>query len=110
VLISASESSLVETESIGHVFLIGINRPDKRNCVNQATAQQLSDAVNHFETDEELRVAVLYGKGLMWTLCIRASDAVKAFFSGGLGEAEAVRTFGQTSRDARRGRGRKLNG
>jgi len=54
----------VETEVIGHVFLIGINRPAKCNCVNQATAQQLCDAVKHFETDEELRVAVLYGKGL----------------------------------------------
>ena len=54
---------LVETESIGHVFLIGINRPEKRNSVNEATARQLSDAVKHFETDEELRVAVLYGKG-----------------------------------------------
>jgi len=64
-LILASESSLVETESIGHVFLIGINRPEKRNCVNQATAQQLYDAVKYFETNEELRVAVLYGKGLI---------------------------------------------
>lgn len=53
----------METESIGHVFLIGINRPEKHNCVNQATAQQLWDAAKHFETDEELRVAVLYGKG-----------------------------------------------
>jgi len=64
-LVSASESSLVETESIGHVFVIGINRPEKRNCVNQAAAQQLWDAVRHFETNEELRVAVLYGKGLV---------------------------------------------
>jgi len=64
VVSASSESSLVETESIGQVFLIGINRPEKHNCVNQATAQQLWDAVKHFETDEELRVAVLYGKGL----------------------------------------------
>ena len=54
----------METDSIGHVFLIGINRPAKHNCVNQATAQQLYDAVKYFESDEELRVAVLYGKGL----------------------------------------------
>jgi len=65
VCVLASESSLLETESIGHVFLIGINRPEKRNCVNKATAEQLWDAVKHFETNEELRVAVLYGKGLI---------------------------------------------
>jgi len=55
----------VETEGIGHVFLIGINRPEKRNCINEATAQQLCDAVRQFEADDELRVAVLYGKGLL---------------------------------------------
>jgi len=55
----------VETESIGNVFLIGINRPEKRNCINEATAQQLCDAVKHFEADDELRVAVLYGKGVL---------------------------------------------
>ena len=60
----ADEGKSVETESIGHVLLIGINQPAKRNCVNQATAQQLCDAVKQFETDDELRVAVLYGKGL----------------------------------------------
>jgi len=54
---------LVVTESIGNVFLIGINRPEKHNCINQATAQQLSDAIKYFEEDEELHAAVLYGKG-----------------------------------------------
>jgi len=50
------------------VFLIGINRPEKRNCVNEATAQQLSNAIKQFETDEEFRVAVLYGKGLRYDM------------------------------------------
>jgi len=62
----------VETESIGHVFLIGINRPAKRNCVNQATAQLLHDAVKHFEADDELRVAVLYGKGLHFAVTLNS--------------------------------------
>lgn len=62
----------METESIGPVFLIGINRPTKRNCVNRATAQQLCDAVREFETDDELRVAVLYGKGLLCLVTIES--------------------------------------
>jgi len=66
--VEADERKLVETESIGNVFLIGINRPAKRNCVNQATAQQLQDAVKDFESDDELRVAVLYGKGLQYAV------------------------------------------
>ena len=54
---------LVLTEAVGKVFLVGINRPDKRNCVNRATAQLLFDAFTVFEQDDSLRVAVLYGKG-----------------------------------------------
>jgi enoyl-CoA hydratase/carnithine racemase len=60
---SQQSEKLVETETIGQVFLVGINRPEKRNCVNVATAQQLSDAFQRFEADDGLSVAVLYGKG-----------------------------------------------
>jgi len=57
------DKKLVETETIGRVLMIGINRPEKRNCVNQATAQELIKAFDTFETSEDLYVAVLYGKG-----------------------------------------------
>lgn len=60
---SQNASRLVETEAIGNVFLIGINRPEKRNAVNQATAVQLYEAIEKFEASEDLRAAVLYGKG-----------------------------------------------
>ena len=63
-LLTLIAESLVETETIGHVFLVGINRPEKRNCVNQATAQLLYEAFKDFENNDDLRVAVLYGKGL----------------------------------------------
>ena len=57
---------LVETEQLGRVFLIGINRPEKRNCVNTPTAQQLFDAIKHFENDDGLSVAILHGKGKLY--------------------------------------------
>ena len=53
----------METEKIGNIFMIGINRPEKRNCVNQETAIALTEAVEYFENQEDLFVAVLYGKG-----------------------------------------------
>jgi enoyl-CoA hydratase/carnithine racemase len=56
---------VVLTEVIGKVFLVGINRPEKRNCVNQATSQLLFEAFNHFEKNDAVRVAVLYGKGFL---------------------------------------------
>lgn len=58
------KGKLVETETIGRVFLIGINRPEKRNAVNQETAVQLYEAIETFEKTEDLYAAVLYGKGL----------------------------------------------
>lgn len=58
------DSKLVETEVIGHVLTVAINRPEKRNCVNLLTARQLVDAFDQFEANQDLFVAVLYGKGI----------------------------------------------
>ena len=57
----------VETQQIGQVLLIGINRPEKRNAVDPNTAEQLVEAFTQFENDPESLVAVLYGKGLLIT-------------------------------------------
>jgi len=55
---------IVEKLTMAHVITtIGINRPEKRNCVNNATAVQLEAAFKAFEEDDESPVAVLYGKG-----------------------------------------------
>ncbi|KAK5649526.1 hypothetical protein RI129_000555 [Pyrocoelia pectoralis] len=50
-------------EQLGAVTTIGINRPQKRNCVNKQTAQSLKEAIVNFENDEKSLVAVLYGVG-----------------------------------------------
>ena len=53
----------METQQIGKVLLIGINRPEKRNAVDPNTADQLVEAFTKFEKDPDSLVAVLYGKG-----------------------------------------------
>ncbi|KAL4235237.1 hypothetical protein ACF0H5_006875 [Mactra antiquata] len=50
-------------DKVGGIMTIAINRPEKRNCVNPATAKELVQAFNNFEKDEESKVAVLHGKG-----------------------------------------------
>lgn len=63
-LTSASErDDLVIKEKLGRLFLVGINRPEKRNCVNSATARQLVEAFREFDADDSVDVAVLHGKG-----------------------------------------------
>ena len=44
-------------------MLISINRPEKRNCVNQETAKQLVDAFLKLDADPDILVGVLTGKG-----------------------------------------------
>lgn len=45
------------------LYLIGINRPEKRNSIDDETASELRKAFEDFENDEEAYAAVLYGKG-----------------------------------------------
>lgn len=53
--------SPVNVEHDGPVCVITINRPDKRNAVDRATASALRDAFIAFESDDDLAVAILTG-------------------------------------------------
>ncbi|MDX1510934.1 MAG: crotonase/enoyl-CoA hydratase family protein [Nitriliruptorales bacterium] len=56
-----SESVTVERD--GHVLLIGINRPDKRNAWNLDVINGVARAYEQLSTDDEVRVGVLFGHG-----------------------------------------------
>jgi enoyl-CoA hydratase len=53
----------VLTERQGRTFVVSINRPEVRNCVDGETAQLLNDAVDAFRADDGLDVMVLTGAG-----------------------------------------------
>jgi enoyl-CoA hydratase len=55
--------SKVLTERIDRTFIITINRPEVRNCVDGETAALLEEAWLTFRDDEELYVAILTGAG-----------------------------------------------
>jgi len=59
----SSHSPLVVVEKRDNITLIGINRPEKRNCVNIETGRELKKAFDQFEADDEAKVAILHGKG-----------------------------------------------
>ena len=44
-------------------MIIGIARPEKKNCVDSVTAKELRDAFTLFEGDEYALSCVLHGKG-----------------------------------------------
>lgn len=53
----------VRTEGHGPVFIVTIDRPERRNAVDRATAELLADAFRAFEQDDRLGVAILTGAG-----------------------------------------------
>lgn len=55
--------SVVLVEKTGHVLTVTLNRPEKRNAVNSEVMCRLYDAWNQLDADEELRVAILTGRG-----------------------------------------------
>src|SRR3954454_6209850 len=56
-------SERVTIERDGHVLLIGVNRPEKRNAFDLATLHALGDAYEQLGDDKELRAGVLFGHG-----------------------------------------------
>ena len=51
------------TEIDGAVFVVTINRPERRNAVDRECADALADAFRAFDADKDLRAAILTGTG-----------------------------------------------
>ncbi len=74
----------------GPVTVIAIDRPDRRNAVDAATARELYDAFTAFDADEAVAVAVLTGAGR--TFCAGAD--LKAVATGTGNRVERTGDFG----------------
>jgi enoyl-CoA hydratase len=51
------------TEIDGPLYVVTINRPERRNAVDRSTADALVNAFRAFDAEESLRVAILTGSG-----------------------------------------------
>lgn len=54
---------MIEFEKRGHTAVITIDRPEAKNAVNAEVAQGLEAALDRLEQDDELWVAIIAGKG-----------------------------------------------
>ncbi len=75
----------VEFETREHVAIITLNRPDARNAVNGDVAEGIEAAIDRYEADEALWVAILTGNGKVFS----AGADLKAIASG---EAQRLAT------------------
>jgi enoyl-CoA hydratase len=64
----------VLTERRGHVLLIGLNRPDKRNAADFALLQELSLAYGELHRDPDVRVGLVYALGDHFTAGLDLAD------------------------------------
>ncbi|GFG53139.1 enoyl-CoA hydratase [Mycolicibacterium agri] len=74
----------VTLERDGHVLVIGLNRPSKRNAFNLAMLADLSRAYGLLESDESLRAGVLLAHGDHFTAGLDLVDVGPHIASGGL--------------------------
>ncbi|MEV4942843.1 crotonase/enoyl-CoA hydratase family protein [Streptomyces zaomyceticus] len=63
----SAEGPAVTVERRGHVLLIGLNRPEKRNAFTMEMLEQLARAYYLLESDPEIRCGVLFGRGKHFT-------------------------------------------
>lgn len=76
-------SERVTTEVDGHVFLIGIHRPEKRNAFDLETIEALGAAYERLGDDPALRVGVLFAHGAHFSAGLDLSVVGPAVAAGG---------------------------
>lgn len=74
----------VHTRREGHVLVIELNRPDKKNAADFAWLQGLSLALGQLDSDPELRVGVIRGVGGHFTTGLDLADIAPRMQGGEL--------------------------
>lgn len=81
---SADDRSRVRVERDGHVLLIGLDRPEKRNAADLRMLRELSLAYGELDRDPDLRVGLLYAVGDHFTAGLDLADVAPAVTEHGL--------------------------
>lgn len=72
----------ISTEVRGHLYLIGLNRPDKYNGYTPKMARQLAEAMTRLDMDSDLRVGVLFAHGKHFTAGLDMPKWVESMTKG----------------------------
>ncbi len=62
-----STDNRITYKTDGYICLIGLNRADKRNAFDSHMIQQLSEALTHYDNDDNLRCALIFAHGEHFT-------------------------------------------
>jgi enoyl-CoA hydratase len=89
--IETAQETAVTVERRGHVLLMGLNRPAKRNAFNLAMIDQLAAAYYELETNDEIRCGVLFAHGDHFTGGLDLAEVGPLVRDGGLDFSEPGR-------------------
>lgn len=76
-------TELLTTESQGHVLLIGLNRPEKRNAANREMLEALALAYGRLDREASLRVGLVFAHGEHFTAGLDLVDIGPHLAAGG---------------------------
>src|ERR1700757_2319065 len=85
--IETTNETAVTVDRRGHVLLMGLNRPAKRNAFNVAMIDQLAAAYHELEADDEIRCGVLFAHGDHFTGGLDLAEVGPLIREGRLDEA-----------------------
>lgn len=88
---TANDEGVLTLERRGHVLLMGINRPHKRNAFNIELLIELARAYGRLERDDELRCGVLFAHGEHFTGGLDLAEVGPALADGSLVYPEDAR-------------------
>lgn len=75
-------SATITVEDRGHVRLIGLNRPEKRNAFTFAMLGELAAAYTALADDPDIRCGVLHAHGSMFTAGLDLADVAPRIMAG----------------------------
>jgi methylglutaconyl-CoA hydratase len=85
-------TALISREDRGHVAILTLNRPGKRNALSRAMVAQLRDAVDTLSADQKIRAVVLTGAGTAFCAGMDLKEAAEVEDSPDL-ERETIATI-----------------
>jgi enoyl-CoA hydratase/carnithine racemase len=88
---TTSDQHVLTLERRGHVLLMGLNRPEKRNAFNIDLLMALGRAYEQLEQDDELRCGVLFAHGEHFTGGLDLAEVGPALAEGNLSYPEGAR-------------------
>jgi enoyl-CoA hydratase len=78
-----NDTSRVTREERGHVFLMGLNRPEKLNAFDLQMLRELAEAYSYYEANPDLRCALLFAHGANFTSGLDLAEVGPAVAEGG---------------------------